>query len=132
MQRIDVNDRFLAEVVRHHDELARWLGTEAPAGVLEILRAAHRPEFVLVGTDGARVDQDGLMTALSGARNAVPGLKIAIEQFEVVAQTEELAVVRFVESHSVGSSRRTTAVLVPDEAAPAGLGWLSVHETALQ
>jgi hypothetical protein len=91
----------------------------------------HHPEFSLVAVDGARVDLAGLSDALAGARNAVPGLTIGIEQFELVIRTDQVVVCRFLERHSVGSSRRVTAVLVPDQSARYGVRWLSVHETAM-
>jgi hypothetical protein len=68
------------------------------------------------------------MQGLGGARNAVPGLTIAIEELEVVTRTPDLVVCRFLERHSVGGLRRVTAVLVPRGDR---LQWLAVHETAV-
>jgi hypothetical protein len=45
--------------------------------------------------------------------------------------TDRLVVCRYLERHSVGSSRRVTAVLVSDESARYGVRRLSVHETAV-
>ncbi|ONI69472.1 hypothetical protein BWI15_23125 [Kribbella sp. ALI-6-A] len=126
-----MTDQIEAEVVRHHEDLARWLGSEAEDGLLDTFRQMHHPEFSLVATDGARVDLVGLSNALAGARNAVPGLTIGIEQFQLVIRTDQVVVCRFLERHSVGSSRRVTAVLVPDESARYGVRWLSVHETTV-
>lgn len=110
--------------VRHHDDLAAWLGGQAGPEVLERFRAAHRPEFTLVTIDGVKLTLDELMGALSTAHNAVPGLKIGIEQFEVLTQSGDTTVCRFLEQHSTGTARRTTAVLT-------GTQWLTVHETAV-
>ncbi|TDU86665.1 hypothetical protein EV138_0179 [Kribbella voronezhensis] len=118
-----------AEVEKHHEDLARWLGSEAEPALLDSIRAAHRPEFTLVAIDGAKLDLDGLLTGLAGARNAVPGLTIGIEEFEVVVRTAEVAVCRFLERHSVGSLRRTVVVLTADPAGRNGVRWLSVQET---
>ncbi|MGC4942972.1 hypothetical protein [Kribbella sp. DT2] len=118
------------EVVQHHQDLARWLGTEAEDGLLDTFRQMHRPDFSLVTTDGVRLDLPALTTALAGARNAVPGLTIGIEQYELVIRTDQVVVCRFLERHSVGAPRRVTAVLTPDESARYGVRWLSVHETA--
>ncbi|GAA1612363.1 hypothetical protein GCM10009789_78280 [Kribbella sancticallisti] len=120
---------LLAEVVEHHVNLARWLGSEAGPDVLDAFRAAHRPEFTLVTIDGVKLGQEPLMTALEGSRNAAPGLEIGIEEFEVLVETAEVAVCRFLEVHSVGTLRRTTAVLTADPTARYGVGWLSVQET---
>ena len=111
-------------VVRHHDDLAAWLGGQAGPEVLERFRAAHRPEFTLVTIDGVKLTLDELMGALSTAHNAVPGLTISIDQFEVLTQSADTTVCRFLEQHSIGTARRTTAVLV-------GTQWLTVHETAV-
>jgi hypothetical protein len=91
----------------------------------------HHPEFSLVTTDGARLDLPTLMSGLADGRNSVPGLTIGIEDFELVLETPDVVVCRFLERHSVGTPRRTTAVLVPDSTARYGVRWLSVHETAL-
>ena len=122
---------LLAEVEQHHHDLARWLGSEAETGLLDALRVAHQAEFSLVAIDGEKLALPGLMAALASSRNAVPGLTIGVEEFEVVAETAEVAVCRFLEVHSVGTSRRTTAVLVADVTARYGVRWLSVHETAV-
>ncbi len=121
---------LLAEVEQHHHDLARWLGSEAEPALLDALQVAHRPEFSLVAIDGETLALPALMEALVGSRNAVPGLAIGIEDFEIVVRTAEVAVCRFLEVHSVGTSRRTTAVLVADANARRGVRWLSVHETA--
>ncbi|WP_020388906.1 hypothetical protein [Kribbella catacumbae] len=122
---------LLAEVEQHHHDLARWLGSEAEPALLDALRIAHQPEFTLVTIDGESLARPALMDALAGSRNAVPGLKIGIEEFEVTIRTAEVAVCRFLEVHSIGSSRRSTAVLVAEPTARYGARWLSVHETAM-
>lgn len=122
---------LLAEVEQHHEDLARWLGSEAEPALLDTLQHAHRPEFSLVALDGSKLALPALMEALAGSRNAVPGLKIAIADFEVPIRTAEVAVCRFLEMHSAGAPRRTTAVLVPDLSARYGARWLSVQETAV-
>lgn len=121
-----------AEVEQHHDDLARWLGdsTDSTDELLERFSAAHHPDFTLVTVGGDTLGLTALVEALAGARHAVPGLRITIEEFGVVAESPELVVCRFLERHSLGQSRRVTAVLVPHPAARHGLRWLSVHETA--
>ena len=72
------------------------------------------------------LDLAALTTGLENAHSAVPGLQIGIEEFEVVLSTEQVAIVRFLERHSIGASRRTTAVLVPGGDR---VRWLGVQET---
>ncbi|MFC0625269.1 hypothetical protein [Kribbella deserti] len=119
----------LAEVEAHHETLTAWLGTEAETAVLDRFLAGQSPDFSLVDIEGRVLGLTDLENLLSGARNAAPGLRITISEFAVVAQTAEVVVCRFLEQHSIGISRRVTAVLVPDTAARHGLRWLSVHET---
>ena len=47
----------------------------------------------------------------------------------MLVSTDDVAVCRFLERHSVGALRRVTAVLTPDPQARYGVRWLSVHET---
>ena len=119
-------DQLYDEVVRHHDHLADWLGGAAGPELLETFTAAHHPDFILVTIDGDRLDLAALTTGLEKAHSAVPGLQIGIEEFEVVLSTEQVAIVRFLERHSIGASRRSTAVLVPGGDR---VRWLGVQET---
>ncbi|WP_328994703.1 hypothetical protein OG394_09430 [Kribbella sp. NBC_01245] len=120
----------LAEVEQLHADLADWLGTEADAELLERFLAAQSPDFTLVDIEGRVSGLAALTEALAGARNAAPGLRITISDFHIVVQTSEVVVCRFHEQHSIGTSRRVTAVLLPDASTRNGLRWLSVHETA--
>jgi hypothetical protein len=122
-------DELYAEVVQHHDDLADWLSGQADPDLLETFKDAHHPDFTLVTIDGAHLDLSALMTSLADAHNAVPGLKISIEEFQVLLSTADVAVCRFIERHSVGAPRRVTAVLTPEPRARYGVRWLSVHET---
>jgi hypothetical protein len=124
-------DQLYAEVVHHHNDLATWLSGDGGPELLETFGNAHRPDFTLVTIDGDRLDLPDLMTSLAGAHGAVPGLKIGIEEFEVLVSTDDVTVCRFLERHTIGSSRRVTAVLTPDAQARYGVRWLSVHETAV-
>ncbi|MFI5734633.1 hypothetical protein ACIA49_31250 [Kribbella sp. NPDC051587] len=115
-------DTLYDAVVRHHDTLAAWLSGQGGPELLDQFRTAHHPDFTLITVDGAKVTLDELIGGLATAHNAVPGLKITIDQFEVLTQSGTTAVCRFLEQHSIGTARRTTAVLT-------GSHWLAVHET---
>jgi hypothetical protein len=52
------------EVVRHHDTLAAWLGSEAAPELLDTFHRAHHPDFVIVTVDGNRLDLPALMQGL--------------------------------------------------------------------
>ncbi|TDD50491.1 hypothetical protein E1263_31015 [Kribbella antibiotica] len=117
-------DTLYDAVAHHHDTLAAWLGGQGGPEVLDHFRAAHHPDFALITIDGTKLALDDLMTALGTAHNAAPGLTITIDQFELITQSGDTAVCRFLEQHSTGTTRWTTAVLT-------GPQWLSVQETAV-
>ncbi|MFC9788897.1 hypothetical protein [Rhodococcus sp. NPDC127528] len=126
-------DLVAKEIERHHDVLARWLGTAADPAVLTEFTGAHTADFALVTTDGRVLGNDELTESLRGAARAVPGLRISITAVEVRQSTAAVVVVRFRETHHTvdeTSVRIVTAVLVPDAAGRNGLRWNSVHETA--
>jgi hypothetical protein len=95
-------DQLYAEVVKHHEDLANWLNGQAGPELLKTFESRHHPDFTLVTIDGDRLDLPALMTSLAGAHNAVPGLTISIEEFEVLLRTDDVVVCRFLERHSVG------------------------------
>lgn len=114
-----------------HDDLATWLGSEADVSVFERFAAAQHRSFSMVTTTGEILRRTELLDRLRGARNASPGLRIDISEFEVLADESGMVVVRFLESHHHAGQiarRRVTAVLVPADGEP-GLQWLAVHET---
>jgi hypothetical protein len=122
------NDDVAAEVERLHGLLSQWLGLGAE--VLDSLRAAHADDFRLISTDGGTMTVDELFGSLAGARNAVPGLVIAVDEIATVAEAGDLVVVRFRETHRHGGDttrRVTTAVL---RRTGQGFRWQHVHETA--
>ncbi|SDW28344.1 hypothetical protein SAMN05421504_101153 [Amycolatopsis xylanica] len=122
-----MEDRIEAEVVRQHDLLAAWLGSRAEDSVLADLRAAHTADFMLVTVSGEVLDREALLTALAGAANAQPGLRIEIAEVVIVARLDDAVLVRFLETHVLGeqrTARRVSALLRPG-------GWAYVHETAV-
>lgn len=85
----------------------------------------------MVTTSGEILRRTELLDGLRSARNASPGLRIDISEFEELADESGMLVVRFLESHHHAGQvarRRVTAVLVPVDGEP-GAQWLAVHET---
>ncbi|MGW4356214.1 hypothetical protein ACWELJ_29420 [Nocardia sp. NPDC004582] len=114
-----------------HDDLATWLGSEAAPEVFERFARAQRPEFTMVSTDGSVVAREALLTGLRAARNAVPGLRIEIDEVVELNRLAATVVVRFREVHhgpTGSAARQVTAVLTAE---PDGYLWHSVHETAI-
>ncbi|MFC5268618.1 hypothetical protein ACFPJ1_41485 [Kribbella qitaiheensis] len=59
-----MTDPLFAEVVQHHEDLARWLGSEAEPALLDTFSAAHVPAFSLVAIDGAKLSALRRVTAV--------------------------------------------------------------------
>ncbi|MCP9618846.1 DUF4440 domain-containing protein [Nocardia otitidiscaviarum] len=126
------DDALVREIRTLHDDLGDWLGTADEAARERFLTQQH-PDFSMVTLDGDVLARATLTDQLRGAGGAVPGLRIEIDDVEILVRTAETAVVRFRERHRHGetvASRLTTAVLLTDPAARNGLRWRIVHETA--
>lgn len=114
-----------------HDDLATWLGSEAAPEVFERFARAQYSGFTMVSTDGSVVAREELLAGLRAARNAVPGLRIEIDEVVELNRMGGTVVVRFREVHhsrTGAAARRVTAVLTAE---PDGYLWHSVHETAI-
>ncbi|WP_228538270.1 hypothetical protein [Nocardia sp. XZ_19_385] len=121
----------LAEVVvALHSDLAEWMGTDAPPKVFDRFAEALHEQFGAVTVVAQVVDRDTLLTGVWSVRNAQPGLRIEISEFEEIASTDTVAVVRFVAEYQheqMRARRMVTAVLI---AGDHGYRWRSLHETA--
>lgn len=117
---------------RHHDSLARWLAA-GDRKYLDAFLDAHAADFTLVTVDGTTLTGAELGPALSSAGGSQPGLTIEIDEIAVIGSANDLAVVRFRETHRRGGDdatrRWTTAVL---RRAREGWEWVTVHETLEQ
>ncbi|WP_306357530.1 MULTISPECIES: hypothetical protein [unclassified Nocardia] len=125
-------DALVREVRELHRDLGGWLGSADNAARERFLGQQHA-EFSMVTLDGDILTRATLADHLRGAGGAVPGLRIDIDDIEILVRTAETAAVRFRERHRHGdtvAARLTTAVLLTDPAARNGLRWRSVHETA--
>ncbi|MBL1075825.1 hypothetical protein JK358_15625 [Nocardia sp. 2] len=130
-QRAADNAAIVTAVQNLHTDLAAWLGTEASYEVLERFAAAQHPDLTMVSTDGSIVAREPLLAGLREARNAVPGLRIEIDELIELNRVSDTVVIRFRETHHTPAettARRVTAVLLT---APDGYLWQSVHETAI-
>ncbi|QLY29220.1 DUF4440 domain-containing protein [Nocardia huaxiensis] len=115
-----------------HEDLAAWLGSAAGEEVWERFAGAQHSEFTMVGVEGTVVSREALLLALREARNAVPGLRIEVDEVDVLNRVGGTVVVRFREVHRSAAGvhgRRVTAVLVGEGG---GYLWHSVHETAIE
>jgi hypothetical protein len=128
---VDEPVRVRAEVVRLH-ALIEGLLTGAERDVAEFA-LAHAADFTLTEPGGRTLDRGEVLAMIEGARGAVPGLRIAIEDVRVVAADGAFvaAAYREVQTRADGSGevRAATVVFARDESAPHGLRWRHLHET---
>jgi hypothetical protein len=113
-----------------HEDLADWLGTNAPPKVFDRFANALHDEFSAVTTLGQVVDRDTLLAGVCSARNTQPGLGIETTDIEQLAHSGTLVTVRFTAENRLADTRTrriVTAILIT---ADHGFLWRSMHETA--
>lgn len=118
------------EIVDFHDALAAWLAGGATSALRRI-EEAMASHLRLIDLDGEQLDRDRLIAGLRDAGGSRPGLRIAIEDAAVRELAASMWLITFVERHSLGADRRTSAILREDASGPLGLLWVHVHETAI-
>ena len=125
------------EIDRLHGIFESWLsGEAADAAGVDTMHTALDPAFVLVPPSGVEQRRDPLLAQIRAARGRRPGLRIWIEGLEVRHAHGGQALVRYEEWQREDAApqphgRVATALLTRDPAAPSGLRWLHVHETAM-
>nr|WP_237534293.1 DUF4440 domain-containing protein [Streptomyces sp. SID3343] len=112
--------------------LVEGLLTGAERDVAEFARA-HAVDFTLTEPGGRTMDRDEVLKMIEGARGAVPGLRIAIEDVRVVAADGAFVAAAYRETQTradgSGDVRAATVVFEREESAPYGLRWRHLHET---
>ncbi|MCT4708439.1 MAG: DUF4440 domain-containing protein [Ewingella sp.] len=118
-------NRYQKEVIDAHIAIENWLS--AGEGDGQALVARFSTAFSMVTTGGAKLDFPALCAFFNGQQGAKPGLKIELEEIEIVAEWPTGAVVSYSEKQSLPggtvSMRHSTVVLNSD------LLWLRLHET---
>jgi hypothetical protein len=123
----------VAEVVRQHVAIQDWL-SGANASAWDSFVAALDARFEIVTPGGETVAKPALLDGFRAAFGTDPAIRIEIRDAHVVAETDEVAVVRYEEWQSqcaAPNQRVSTAVLVRDRAAPLGWAWIALQETWL-
>ncbi|MFI6982675.1 DUF4440 domain-containing protein [Embleya sp. NPDC050154] len=120
-----------AEIVRLHELIEGLLtGANRDSGGFAL---AHAPGFTLVEPGGGTLTRPEVLAMVDGARGAVPGLRITIEDVRVVASTGEFVVAAYrevqVRADGGGDTRAATVVFERDASTEHGLRWRHLHET---
>ncbi len=125
-----------AEVHTLHVVFQQWFRGELDS--LTRVEDALADDFLFISTSGAVVPRAALMAgieAAAGSRSApaefsieVADVSVAWRHSDVVAATYKE--IQHVDGHT--TSRQSSVTFAVDSSAPAGLRWLSVHETWLE
>ncbi len=128
------SDPYINEVLVAHELIAQVLGNpDASAAQSEALLARFDAAFTMIGLSGTRIDFAGLTQFFNAHRGSKPGLKIEIDQINVVSRGQEGAVVEYREHQSLPGQpttlRRSTVVFTQGEGrCPL---WRHLHETSV-
>ncbi|MCR4457330.1 MULTISPECIES: DUF4440 domain-containing protein [unclassified Pseudescherichia] len=127
-------NRYFQEVVDAHALISHWLGDETAAiEVCEALLARFSPAYSMVTPGGAMLDFTALNAFFRAQRGAKRGLRIDIENMQLVAESTGGATVTYQERQQLPGQNATlrfsTVVFVSE---PDGtVRWRHLHETAL-
>lgn len=95
--------------------------------------ATMAPEFVVVTTEGGRLTRAELMAHFDRMAEGVgDDFAIAVDDFAVVHEGVDAVLVEYTETQwkrGARTRRRSTALFVPDAAAPNGVVWRHLQET---
>ncbi|MBT8214804.1 MAG: DUF4440 domain-containing protein [Acidimicrobiia bacterium] len=124
---------WVREVEELHAFFDAWF--RGAADSMERMEAVLASSFTIVGPHGTTMDRDETIEAVRTAFGRSGTLRIRTSDHHLISSTSELVVARYTETHElpVGGNRRlSTVIFRPDEHAPNGLTWLSVHETWIE
>ncbi|MFC7134612.1 MULTISPECIES: hypothetical protein [Salinibaculum] len=120
------------EIERLHEFFVAWYTGET--GDFEPMAAAIGSDFEMVSPDGDRIGQEAVLEMVRETHDAYdPGeFDIDIRNVEMVDAGDGYAVPRYEEWQTTPegeNGRLSTALFHTDTEAPAGLSWVTVHET---
>jgi hypothetical protein len=121
------------DVVDLHAVFVAWFaGRRADDGRAR-MEASLGPDFFQIPPDGRPLDRETVVTWLAGMFGRRPDTGIVIRDPVVLSETDETAVVLYVERHEPAggppTERWSTALFERWPAAPNGVRWRSVQET---
>ncbi|KMV68107.1 cytoplasmic protein [bacteria symbiont BFo1 of Frankliniella occidentalis] len=119
---------YINEVLAAHVAIENWLSKGE--GELELLLERFSPHYSMITLSGARLDREALSHFFLQQRASRPGLKIVVDQFSVLHEGNDGAVLLYQETQTQSDKEMTirwsTAVLNLKQEKPV---WLHLHET---
>jgi hypothetical protein len=125
-------EKALQEVKDRHVFFADWLAGRIAETALDSAMRCFSPDFRRIAPDGREMDRAALTAWLAARRGIMPkSFAIETADLQVVLDTAACAVVgyREIQPGQTPPVRISTAIFVPEEAAPNGVAWLHVQET---
>ena len=123
-------DAWEREIVELHDFFEGYfLGARDD---LDRVEAALDHDFSMAGPEGTVAGRGATISAIESAYDSHEQLRILITQARLVAESPELVVAEYVESHELSdrmNHRRSTVTFRRDPGGPNGLRWVHVAET---
>lgn len=125
------------EVIELHEFFVEWYTGQCDDDAFDRVEAALAPGFEMITPDGERVARETVLERVREQRDTyLPGgFDIEIRDCEVTAAGPGFALARYEEwqsSPTDGTGRLSSALLRPDDDAPAGLRWVALQETWLE
>lgn len=117
------------EAIRLHRFFSAWYDGQEDLAI-EDFSDAMDPLFTIVEPAGRILTRDAIVAAVKDGFGK-GGVRIVVDNFDV-AERDSYVVCRYNEvqtSADETTTRISTAVMEPDDGAPGGYRWLTVHET---
>ena len=123
------------EVLDLHVFIEAWLLGSTPRSPAAFARFADvlHPDFVMIDIRGASRSRDELVTAFESAHGQNRGgIEVEIDGLDCRLERADLCLVTYLEAQRIDeitTTRRSTALFVPQPDCPNGVAWLHLHET---
>lgn len=127
-------NRYFQEVVDAHELIRNWLGNQdAPASVHDTLLERFSSKFSMVTPSGAQLNYTTLASFFRSQRGAKEGLKIDIENMQMIAKSSMGATVTYQERQQLPGQEATlrASTVVFEIGRDDKILWRHLHETAL-
>lgn len=86
-------NRYITEVIDAHIAIENWLGRGE--GHPQTLLSRFAADFSMIGLNGSPLDRSALECFFMAQKQARPGLRIAVDSIEIVAEWPDGAVVKY-------------------------------------
>jgi hypothetical protein len=130
---MDLTAAAWAEIEIRHHFFVEWFTGRADGAAMEASARAFAPDMAMIGPSGGLAGADQVIEMLRAARGRRgPDFTIRVELVAARLLAPDLVQIIYDEHQAHAgetSARRSTALFSPNDAAPEGVVWRSLHET---